>query len=640
MPNLNSARQNGNPGALGNLAAQSRTLQQPSPAPPLHSPQPNSRAQVPPLLLSPQIPVSLLKYAPNSGGLSPLFGPQQVAMLSQLSQLNQLSQISQLQRLLAQQRKVPNQRNTSAGAQPLPPYAAAAAAAAAKMMQPSSCQLDPNLLLKQQLHQSAVKSFLENANAELPPKGPSQINAFSNFPIGLNSNLNVNLEVGSMKEPQSRLRKWTTVESISANTSLDQNASKNGAISSGFRLEETPFVPPYDFMDSSSSPASPPGPIGDGWSRAKSPNGSSSVNWPPEFRPGEPWKGYPNIDPETDPYITPGSVTNNLSINTVREADHLRDRNGGSSSSLNTTLPSTSAWSSIRASNYSLSLSSTVQSTSSARNSDSKSAWSPASLHNTSLAHELWKVPLAPKSVAAPSRPPPGLSGQKAPLSSWESSMRLGGGWGHSEARLYTPGSSWAESSSGRITNCLVLKNLTPQIDGSTLRTLCMQHGPLITFHLNLPHGNALVRYSSKEEVIKAQKSLHMCVLGNTTILAEFASDEEVSRFFAQGPSLAPSPAWQSLGSNGLNHRLGSVEGSHAFSGRSDPNHPWNGAGLAGPGGSGSGSGSGGGGDLHSASLWGGPGYSSSLWGSLGGPSPLNAFLSVDHLGATAGDSL
>lgn len=48
-----------------------------------------------------------------------------------------------------------------------------------------------------------------------------------------------------------------------------------------------------------------------------------------EFRPGEPWKGYPNIDPETDPYVTPGSVTNNLSIHTVREADHLRDRSTG-----------------------------------------------------------------------------------------------------------------------------------------------------------------------------------------------------------------------------------------------------------------------------------------------------------------------
>lgn len=48
-----------------------------------------------------------------------------------------------------------------------------------------------------------------------------------------------------------------------------------------------------------------------------------------EFRPGEPWKGYPNIDPETDPYVTPGSVINNLSINTVRDTDHLRDRNNG-----------------------------------------------------------------------------------------------------------------------------------------------------------------------------------------------------------------------------------------------------------------------------------------------------------------------
>lgn len=386
-------------------------------------------------------------------------------------------------------------------------------------------------------------------------------------------------------------------------------------------------------MNSSTSPASPPGSIGDGWPRAKSPNGSSSVNWPPEFRPGEPWKGYPNIDPETDPYVTPGSVINNLSINTVREVDHLRDRNSGSSSSLNTTLPSTSAWSSIRASNYNVPLSSTAQSTS-ARNSDSKLTWSPGSVTNTSLAHELWKVPLPPKNITAPSRPPPGLTGQKPPLSSWDNSpLRVGGGWGNSDAR-YTPGSSWGESSSGRITNWLVLKNLTPQIDGSTLRTLCMQHGPLITFHLNLPHGNALVRYSSKEEVVKAQKSLHMCVLGNTTILAEFASEEEISRFFAQSQSLTPSPSWQSLGSS--QSRLGSLDCSHSFSSRTDLNH-WNGAGLSGTNC----------GDLHGTSLWGTPHYSTSLWGppsssdprGISSPSPINAFLSVDHLGG-GGESM
>lgn len=60
---------------------------------------------------------------------------------------------------------------------------------------------------------------------------------------------------------------------------------------------------------------------------------------------------------------------------------------------------------------------------------------------------------------------------------------------------------------------CVFLPLFPPsisQIDGSTLRTLCMQHGPLITFHLNLTQGNAVVRYSSKDEAAKAQKSLHM----------------------------------------------------------------------------------------------------------------------------------
>lgn len=46
-----------------------------------------------------------------------------------------------------------------------------------------------------------------------------------------------------------------------------------------------------------------------------------------------------------------------------------------------------------------------------------------------------------------------------------------------------------------------------------------MQHGPLITFHLNLTQGNAVVRYSSKDEAAKAQKSLHMYVPLNFTVL-------------------------------------------------------------------------------------------------------------------------
>ncbi|KAJ8791716.1 hypothetical protein J1605_020438 [Eschrichtius robustus] len=103
------------------------------------------------------------------------------------------------------------------------------------------------------------------------------------------------------------------------------------------------------------------------------------------------------------------------------------------------------------------------------------------------------------------------------------------------------PASTWSDGGSVRPSYWLVLHNLTPQIDGSTLRTICMQHGPLLTFHLNLTQGTALIRYSTKQEAAKAQTALHMCVLGNTTILAEFATDDEVSRFLAQAQP--PTPA-------------------------------------------------------------------------------------------------
>lgn len=56
------------------------------------------------------------------------------------------------------------------------------------------------------------------------------------YPLGMNSNLNVNMDMSSIKEPpQSRLRKWTTVDSISVNTSLEQNSSKHGMLKHIFK---------------------------------------------------------------------------------------------------------------------------------------------------------------------------------------------------------------------------------------------------------------------------------------------------------------------------------------------------------------------------------------------------------------------
>uniref|UniRef100_A0A4W5N5N2 Trinucleotide repeat-containing gene 6C protein n=1 Tax=Hucho hucho TaxID=62062 RepID=A0A4W5N5N2_9TELE len=263
--------------------------------------------------------------------------------------------------------------------------------------------------------------------------------------------------------------------------------------------------------------------------------------------------------------------------------------------------------------------------------SDMKSTWSPGPISHpsqVSLSHELWKVPQGPRSnTAAPTRPPPGLTNPTKHSSTWGgNSLGLAQGWSSSYSSAAT---TWSTDSSNRTSSWLVLRNLTPQIDGSTLRTLCMQHGPLITFHLNLTQGNALVRYSSKEEAAKAQKSLHMCVLGNTTILAEFAGEEDVQRFFAQGQQLASTTSWQA--DPGVNQtRIGGSgpRSSHPIG------HPhWNSGGSSG------GMGGGGaktGGDL----LWGGVPQYSSLWGPpsgeegrvMGSPTPINTLLPGDLL--------
>lgn len=120
--------------------------------------------------------------------------------------------------------------------------------------------------------------------------------------------------------------------------------------------------------------------------------------------------------------------------------------------------------------------------------------------------------------------------------------------------------------------------------------------------------------------------SLCRCVLGNTTILAEFAGEEEVNRFFAQGQSLTPTTSWQA--NPGTNQtRLGG--------GASATSHPighWNSS----LGGGSAGSAAKAGNEL----LWGGVQQYSSLWGPpsteegrvVGSPTPINTLLPGDLL--------
>jgi trinucleotide repeat-containing gene 6 protein len=128
-----------------------------------------------------------------------------------------------------------------------------------------------------------------------------------------------------------------------------------------------------------------------------------------------------------------------------------------------------------------------------------KSTWSSDS------ASDLWSS----SSIGKSTGPPPGLAKNGSTPSA--DSMFM---------------DSWNAASS--FSTWLLLKNLTTQIDGSTLRTLCVQHGPLQHFHLYLNHGIALCKYNSREEASKAQQTLNNCVLGNTTICAESPSESEV----------------------------------------------------------------------------------------------------------------
>ncbi|KAM6163022.1 trinucleotide repeat-containing gene 6C protein [Rhynchocyon petersi] len=662
MQNLNSSRQipSGSLGVFGSSgAAQARTMQQPQqpPAPPLSSSQPSLRAQVP-QFLSPQVQAQLLQFAAKNIGLNPALltspvNPQHMTMLNQLYQL-QLA----YQRLQMQQQMLQAQRHVSGPTRQQEQQVARTITNLQQQIQQHQRQLAQALLVKQpppppppphlSLHPSAGKSAMDSFPPH--PQAPglpdlqtkeqqSSPNTFAPYPLtGLNPNMNVNsmditggLSVKDPSQSQSRLPQWTHPNSMdnlpSAAASLDQNPSKHGAIPGGLSIGPSTkssiddSYGRYDFIQSSESPASPPVAVPHSWSRAKAESdkisNGSSINWPPEFHPGVPWKGLQNIDPENDPDVTPGSVPTGPTINTtIQDVNRYLLKSGGSSppSSQNAVPPSSSAWP-LSASGYSSSLSSVASASSVAgKLSDIKSTWSsgPASHSQASLSHELWKVP---RSTPAPTRPPPGLATPK-PSSTWGASPL---GWTSS----YPSGSAWSTDTSGRTSSWLVLRNLTPQIDGSTLRTLCLQHGPLITFHLNLTQGNAVVRYSSKEEAAKAQKSLHMCVLGNTTILAEFAGEEEVNRFLAQGQPLPPTSSWQS--SSGTSQtRLGSSGGAHGLV--RDAGH-WSTPCLGGKGSS----------DL----LWGGvPQYSSSLWGPpsaddgrvIGSPTPLNTLLPGDLL--------
>ncbi|XP_032519907.2 protein Gawky [Danaus plexippus] len=186
----------------------------------------------------------------------------------------------------------------------------------------------------------------------------------------------------------------------------------------------------------------------------------------PEFEPGKPWKGNQMKNVEDDPAMTPGSVVRSpISLTNIKDSDML----GGKTSPPGGERTLSSA------------------------------TWSyapPATSAGGLKPLDVWG--------AKPRPAPPGLN-------KWPQH--------HVNSRAAP---SWQTST------WLLLRNLTAQIDGSTLKTLCVQHGPLQNFHLYLNQGLALARYSTREEAAKAQMALNNCVLSNTTIFAESPAESDV----------------------------------------------------------------------------------------------------------------
>jgi len=260
----------------------------------------------------------------------------------------------------------------------------------------------------------------------------------------------------------------------------------------------------------------------------------------PEFEPGKPWKGSQIKTIEDDPSITPGSVARSpLSI--AAKDDLFAPSSKTSPTDLPPLSLSSSTWS-FNPSGSQPNFTSAISKLSSKTNS-----WSDGVPQATPTTSELWGAPMS-KSARGP---PPGLGSSKVGGNASASTTGTNGWIGSGLSGRMSNSSNWASNNNaGWTSTWLLLKNLTAQIDGSTLRTLCMQHGPLQHFHLYLNHGIALCKYSTREEANKAQMALNNCVLGNTTICAESPSESEVQSIL------------QHLGVPGSQSQSGATSGS------------------------------------------------------------------------------
>jgi len=258
----------------------------------------------------------------------------------------------------------------------------------------------------------------------------------------------------------------------------------------------------------------------------------------PEFEPGKPWKGNQILKSvEDDPTLTPGSVVRSpLSLAAIKDASEIFNKppqpTASAADTLSTPLSlSSNTWS------FNPSGGSTTTANSMAKLNTTKS-WGDEMGGSGGRQRDPWEYGSSSvgQGQGGANRPPPGMGLPQKSSSGGNTSNtgNFSGGQQNTSFNTYRnnqqqqqpTAASWG-SNPGSGHYWLLLRNLTPQIDGSTLKTLCQQHGPLTKFHLYLNHGIALVKYST-QVTQTAQNALNNCVLGNTTILAETASETDV----------------------------------------------------------------------------------------------------------------
>ncbi|XP_077869661.1 trinucleotide repeat-containing gene 6C protein-like, partial [Saccoglossus kowalevskii] len=488
---------------------------------------------------------SLLRLAAQAGLIQPNMLHQQVTP-QQVVMVNQLFQMHLNYTKLVQQQQLLQQTQNAAGGKPgmggMLPQRQQELQHRITAIHQQIIQQQRQLNLQQQ--QMQQKQKLESTSSD----GPSA-NA-----LGINSS-DVNQDLGPK---ESRLQQFFNKQSNKPSDIFgSQFGTDHHAAPSMHTSQSMPVLHDHWARDTSPGPLDNPD-VGDSWPSSRPDINPTNLpnDLPPEFKPGVPWK-YQTKDVENDPDATPGSVTqsilsiglgptlgtNNMNRSSSRE-DLVQRENEIRGLLIKPMQPPTSSPSISSAASpgapTSWPTSSFPPTAAPPPPSNKKSAWNypenyQQSYPPTSLTAALWNVPF--KQTSAPTRPPPGLAPQPKP--SWSTGGGSSGSgvsrstsWDGGRSNFISgfPGSSnWGSGDNVQQdmpNNWLVLRNLTPQIDGSTLQTLCKQHGPLHTFHLNLSQGQALIQYGTRDEAAKAQKALHMCVLGNTTIMAEFSSSE------------------------------------------------------------------------------------------------------------------